>query len=108
MEVGAFTISLAVKDIKLSFDFYSKLGFKQRSGDINQKWIVLQNGNAVIGLFQGMFEANILTFVPGWNQDGKELEEFTDIRELQKSLKADGIKLTEEADEASQGPAFLH
>ena len=107
MEVGAFTLSLAVKDIKQSFDFYSKLGFKQRSGDINQKWIVLQNGSAVIGLFQGMFEANILTFVPGWNQDGKELEKFTDIRELQKSLKAAGIKLTEEADESSAGPAFF-
>ena len=107
MEVGAFTISLAVKDIRQSFDFYSKLGFKQRSGDINQNWVVLQNGSAVIGLFQGMFEANILTFVPGWNQDGQELETFTDIRELQKSLKADGIKLTEEADESSQGPAFF-
>lgn len=107
MEIGAFTLSLAVKDINQSIDFYSKLGFKQRSGDINQNWVVLQNGSAVIGLFQGMFEANILTFVPGWNQDGQELEKFTDIRELQKSLKAEGIKLTEEADELSQGPAFF-
>ncbi len=107
MDIGAFTVSLAVKDIEKSFDFYSKLGFSQRSGDINQKWLVLKNGNAVIGLFQGMFEKNILTFVPGWDQDGKEVERFTDVRDLQKELKAKGIALKEEADEGSRGPAYF-
>lgn len=105
MDIGAFTVSLAVKDIEKSFAFYAKLGFTQRGGDINQKWLVLKNGNAVIGLFQGMFEKNILTFVPGWDQEGNDLEKFTDIREIQKELKAKGIALKEEADEGSRGPA---
>ena len=107
MDIGAFTVSLAVKDIEKSFDFYSKLGFTQRSGDLNQKWLVLKNGNAVIGLFQGMFEKNILTFVPGWDQDGKEVERFTDVRDIQKKLKAEGLSLKEEADEGSRGPAYF-
>ncbi len=107
MDIGAFTVSLAVKDIEKSFDFYSKLGFTQRSGDLNQKWLVLKNGNAVIGLFQGMFEKNILTFVPGWDQDGKEVERFTDVRDIQKKLKAEGLSLKEEAVEGSRGPAYF-
>ena len=107
MEVGAFTVSLAVKDIEKSYAFYSKLGFKQRSGDIKQNWVVLQNENAVIGLFQGMFEKNILTFVPGWNQDGKELQKFTDIRNIQRALVESGIELKEKADETKIGPAYF-
>ena len=107
MEIGAFTLSLNVKDINKSLEFYQKLGFQQKSGNIEEKWLVLKNGNAVIGLFQGMFESNILTFIPGWDQEGKELEQFTDIRDLQKSLKKSGIRLKEEADESGQGPAFF-
>jgi catechol 2,3-dioxygenase-like lactoylglutathione lyase family enzyme len=107
MEIGAFTLSLAVKNIEKSFEFYSKLGFRQRSGDLKQNWVVLQNGNAVIGLFQGMFEKNMLTFVPGWNQDGTELEKFTDIRDLQRALTAGGIELKEKADETTKGPAYF-
>jgi catechol 2,3-dioxygenase-like lactoylglutathione lyase family enzyme len=107
MEIGAFTVSLAVKDIAKSFEFYTKLGFKQRSGDISQKWVVLQNGSAVIGLFQGMFDKNILTFVPGWNQDGNELEKFTDIRDLQNALLEAGVELKTKADEATKGPAYF-
>lgn len=107
MDVGAFTVSLVVKDIVKSFEFYRKLGFKQRSGDLDQKWVVLQNGNAVIGLFQGMFEKNILTFVPGWDQDGNETVEFTDIRKLQAELLKSGIELKDKADETSQGPAYF-
>lgn len=107
MEIGAFTLSLVVKDITKSYEFYSKLGFKQRSGDIKNNWVVLQNQNAVIGLFQGMFDKNILTFVPGWDQDGKELTTFTDIREIQKKLLENGIELKEKADETTKGPAFF-
>jgi catechol 2,3-dioxygenase-like lactoylglutathione lyase family enzyme len=107
MDIGAFTVSLAVRDIEKSFAFYSKLGFTQRSGDIGQKWVVLQNGDAVIGLFQGMFEKNMLTFVPGWNQEGKELDRFTDVRDIQKALKAQGVPLKEEADESGRGPAYF-
>jgi catechol 2,3-dioxygenase-like lactoylglutathione lyase family enzyme len=107
MEVGAFTVSLAVKDIQKSYEFYTKLGFVQRSGDLQQKWVVLQNGNAVIGLFQGMFEKNMLTFVPGWNQNGKELESFTDIRDVQRELLKQGIELQSKADETTKGPAYF-
>ena len=105
MDIGAFTMSLAVKDIWKSFEFYSKLGFEKKGGDIDQKWLVLKNGNAVIGLFQDMFEKNILTFVPGWDQEGKEVAEFTDIRALQKILKEKGIALITEADATTRGPA---
>lgn len=107
MDIGAFTVSLAVKDIEKSFSFYQKLGFEKRSGDINQKWLVLKNGNSVIGLFQGMFEQNILTFVPGWDQDGNEVSQFTDIREIQKELKRKGIVMKEEANESNSGPAYF-
>jgi catechol 2,3-dioxygenase-like lactoylglutathione lyase family enzyme len=107
MDIGAFTLSLAVKDIEKSFEFYKKLGFVERSGDINQKWLVLKNGSTVIGLFQGMFDKNILTFIPGWDQNGNEIEKFTDIRDLQKELKAKGIVVKEEANEESKGPAYF-
>ncbi len=107
MDIGAFTFCLAVKDIEKSFAFYSKLGFQQRSGDMAQKWVVLKNGNAVIGLFQGMFEKNMLTFVPGWDQDGKEVNPFTDVRELQKALAKEGVVFQAKADETTTGPAYF-
>jgi len=105
MELGAFSISLAVKDIKASKAFYEKLGFKDFVGDISQNWLILKNGEHVIGLFQGMFERNTLTFNPGWNSNARKLDTFTDVRELQKQLKAQGVQLMTEADESTTGPA---
>ena len=107
MELGAFSVSLNVKDIKVSKDFYEKLGFQPLGGDILQKWLIMKNGNCVIGLFQGMFEKNILTFNPGWNQNAENLESFTDVRDIQKQLKAKGMKMLTEADEGSEGPAHF-
>lgn len=105
MELGAFSVSLAVKDIKASKAFYEKLGFKVFTGDISQNWLILKNGEHVIGLFQGMFEKNILTFNPGWDSNAQKLDTFTDVRELQRQLKAQGVELTSEADESTTGPA---
>ena len=105
MELGAFSVSLTVKDIHASKDFYEKLGFQVYHGDAAQNWLILKNGDLTIGLFQDMFEKNILTFNPGWNQDARELETFTDIRELQKDLKAQGIEIAKEVDETTTGPA---
>ena len=105
MQLGNFSVSLAVKDIAVSRTFYEKLGFTVRGGDQKQNWLVMKNGNTKIGLFQGMFEGNILTFNPGWDSDAKQLPEFTDVRDLQGKLKADGITLTNEADAATTGPA---
>jgi lactoylglutathione lyase len=105
MELGAFSISLAVKDIGASKAFYEKLGFAVFAGDATQNWLILKNGPHAIGLFQGMFEKNILTFNPGWDSDASELKTFTDIRDLQRKLKAQGVQLTSEADETSTGPA---
>ena len=105
MELGAFSISLTVKDIKASKAFYEKLGFKVFGGDISQNWLILKNGDDVIGLFQGMFEANILTFNPGWDSNAQNLDTFTDVRELQRQLKAQGVELMSEADENTTGPA---
>lgn len=107
MELGAFSISLAVKDIKASKKFYEKLGFKEFGGDITQNWLILKNGEHVIGLFQGMFEKNMLTFNPGWSQDAQSLDTFTDIRELQRQLKEQGVELLAEVDESTTGPAHL-
>ena len=107
MELGAFSISLAVKDIKVSKDFYEKLGFKEFGGDITQNWLILKNGDHVIGLFQGMFEKNMLTFNPGWDQATQKLDTFTDVREVQRQLKAQGVELFTEADENTTGPASL-
>ena len=107
MELGAFSISLAVKDIHASRDFYQKLGFSDMGGDISQNWLIMKNGQHVIGLFQGMFEQNILTFNPGWDQDAKPLDSFTDVREIQKHLREQGIDLNEEADESTSGPAYI-
>ncbi|MCA9251552.1 MAG: hypothetical protein KDA54_10510 [Phycisphaerales bacterium] len=105
MELGAFSVSLAVKDIAASRAFYEKLGFTKIHGDQSQNWLILQNGTSTVGLFQGMFERNILTFNPGWANDGKHPDEFTDVREIQKRLKADGVTLVQEADESTEGPA---
>ncbi len=104
MKIGAFSLSLAVKDLKVSRAFYEKLGFKSTSGN-GKNWQVMRNGEHVIGLFQGMFEKNILTFNPGWDQHTKKLDSFTDVREIQKKLKAQGVKLDTEADETKSGPA---
>lgn len=105
MELGAFSISLAVKDIEASKAFYQKLGFEAFAGDISQNWLIMKNGDHVIGLFQGMFERNILTFNPGWNSNAEKLDQFTDVRELQRQLKAKGVELVSEADESTSGPA---
>jgi len=107
LEFGNFSVSLAVKDIKASMAFYAALDFKQVGGKLEQNWVVLQNGNARIGLFQGMFDKNILTFNPGWNKDKETLADFQDVRELQRALKARGLKLAPEADETTQGPAYF-
>lgn len=105
MEIGAFSISLAVKDIVASKAFYEKLGFKIFGGDITQNWLILKNGDCIIGLFQGMFEKNMLTFNPGWDSNAQKLGAFTDVRELQRQLKAQGVELVSEADESTTGPA---
>jgi catechol 2,3-dioxygenase-like lactoylglutathione lyase family enzyme len=105
MELGAFSVSLTVKDIAVSKAFYEKLGFQEMHGDIEQNWLILKNGEHVIGLFQGMFDKNILTFNPGWDQDGSDVDPFTDIRELQRQLKARGVEFVQEADESTTGPA---
>ena len=107
MELGAFSVSLAVKDIKASQEFYAKLGFAIFGGDISQNWLILKNGAHIIGLFQGMFEKNMLTFNPGWDQDAKKLAHFTDIRELQQQLKKQGVKLESEIESGTVGPASL-
>ena len=105
VQLGNFSVSLAVKDIQASTAFYEKLDFKKVGGDLKQNWIVLQNGTTTIGLFQGMFEKNMLTFNPGWTHEKKTLEKFQDVRELQRTLKERGLKLTLEADEKTDGPA---
>ena len=105
MELGAFSISLAVKDIEASRVFYEKLGFKIFGGDASQNWLILKNGDHAIGLFQGMFEKNTLTFNPGWDSNASNLDTFTDVRDLQRQLKALGVQLTTEADETTTGPA---
>lgn len=105
MQLGNFSVSLAVKDIAASRAFYEMLGFAVWGGNQEQNWLILKNGSTVIGLFQGLFKDNILTFNPGWDGDAKELPTFTDVRELQRQLKAQGVALASEADEATSGPA---
>ena len=105
MNLGNFSISLAVKDIEASRTFYQALGFEVVMGNAAQGWLILKNGDHVIGLFQGMFEKNMLTFNPGWDSNANTLAEFTDVRELQRQLKAQGIALATEADETTTGPA---
>ena len=105
MELGAFSISLAVKDIGASRTFYEKFGFKVFAGDASQNWLIMKNGDHVIGLFQGMIEKISLTFNPGWDQNASKLGTFTDVRELQRQLKVQGVELMSEADESTMGPA---
>jgi lactoylglutathione lyase len=105
MQLGAFSISLAVKDIAASRAFYEKFGFTAFAGDQSRNWLILKNGDAVVGLFQGMFDKNILTFNPGWDSSAQRLSSFTDVRELQRRLKAQGVPLVQEADESTTGPA---
>ncbi|MEO8102503.1 MAG: VOC family protein [Betaproteobacteria bacterium] len=105
MELGNFSVSLAVKDIEASKLFYQKLGYTVFMGDPSQNWLIMKNGAHAIGLFQGMFANNLLTFNPGWNSDAKPLAEFTDVRVLQRELKARGVSMITEADESTAGPA---
>ena len=105
MELGAFSVSLAVKDLEASRTFYAKFGFTAFGGDPSQNWLILKNGTHVIGLFQGMFEKNILTFNPGWDDNAQKLNTYTDVRDLQRTLKAQGLLLTNGADESTTGPA---
>ncbi|WP_078380003.1 VOC family protein [Sutcliffiella halmapala] len=107
MKLGAFSVSLNVKDINVSKSFYEKLGFQVLGGDVGHNWIIMKNENCIIGLFQDMFEKNILTFNPGWNENAENLDSFTDVRELQKQLNERGIQLQTEADETSEGPAYI-
>jgi len=108
MDLGNFSVSLNVKDINASMAFYEKLDFKVVAGKLEQKWIVLQRGNTRIGLFQGMFDKNIMTFNPGWTKDKETMKEFQDVRELQRTLKARGITtIAPEADEKTEGPAYF-
>lgn len=107
MKLGAFSVSLAVKDIEASRQFYEKFGFTVFGGDAKKNWLILKNGDTVIGLFQGMFDKNCLTFNPGWDANAQKLPSFTDIREIQKQLKAQGVPLMAEADETTTGPAHF-
>lgn len=105
MELGAFSISLAVKDLQVSRAFYEKFGFSVFAGEAARNYLIMKNGDHLIGLFQGMFDKNILTFNPGWDSSARARESFTDIRELQRQLKVAGVQLTSEADETTAGPA---
>jgi lactoylglutathione lyase len=107
VQLGNFSISLTVKDVKASKEFYEKLDFKQVGGKLEQNWVVLQNGTTTVGLFHGMFEKNSLTFNPGWTPMKETLKDFQDVRELQRTLKERGLKLKLEADEKTDGPAFF-
>lgn len=105
MDLGAFSVSLSVKDLQASKSFYLALGFEVFGGEESQNWLILKNGATVIGLFQEMFEGNLLTFNPGWNQDAQTVKGFTDVREIQKKLKGAGLTFDAEADETTSGPA---
>lgn len=107
MELGAFSISLAVKDLGVSRAFYSQLGFEVIGGNAEENWLILRNDNHTIGLFQGMFKKNMLTFNPGWDSNATQLDTFTDVREIQQQLKACGVELQSEADESTTGPASI-
>lgn len=107
LKLGAFSMSLSVKDLKASKEFYESLGFTTFASEMKNNYLIMKNENALIGLFQGMFKGNILTFNPGWDENAKNIDKFNDIREIQKQLKSKGIKLTAEADEKTTGPASL-
>ena len=105
MQLGAFSVSLSVQNVERSCAFYAKLGFEVIGGDAEQGWLIVKNGDHIIGLFQGMFDSNMLTFNPGWDQDARPVESFTDVRELQQHLKVQGVEFVSEADEETSGPA---
>lgn len=107
MKLGAFSVSLAVKDLKTSKEFYEKIGFNVFAGSLEQHYLIMKNDNALIGLFQGMFQGNVLTFNPGWDENANDIEKFDDIRDIQKQLKSSGLQLISEADEKTEGPASL-
>jgi predicted lactoylglutathione lyase len=107
MQLGAFSVSLNVKDLAVSKAFYQKLGFEPFGGDESQNWLIMKNDQHIIGLFQGMFDSNIMTFNPGWDQNAQNLDNFEDVRQLQKSLKAQGLTLMSEADDSTTGPASI-
>ncbi|MPT30777.1 MAG: VOC family protein [Chryseobacterium sp.] len=107
LSLGAFSVSLNVKNLAKSKEFYEKLGFSQMGGDIKHRYVIMKNGTVLIGLFEGMFEGNILTFNPGWDENAKEVDPFTDVRDIQKKLKNDQIQFNTEADEKSKGPAYI-
>jgi catechol 2,3-dioxygenase-like lactoylglutathione lyase family enzyme len=107
VDLGAFSVSLAVKDLAASRAFYETLGFEAFHGDASQGWLIMKNGNAVIGLFQGMFERNVLTFNPGWDGNARPVDPFTDVREIQRRLRAAGVSFDQEADESTSGPASV-
>ena len=105
MELGAFSVSLAVQDLEASRTFYEKLGFQVVAGEPSENWQILRNGSCTIGIFHGMFEKNILTFNPGWDSQGQDLDTYTDVRDLQRQFKAEGLQMEVEADESGTGPA---
>ena len=105
MKLGAFSVSLSVKDINASKQFYENLGFTVLAGDLKKNYLIMKNENSLIGLFQGMFQNNILTFNPGWDENGKNIEKFDDVREIQQQLKSNGLKITNEVDLKTSGPA---
>ena len=107
MQLGAFSISLSVKDLAVSRAFYEKLGFTTMGGDAKHGWLILKNGDVIIGLFQGMFEKNMLTFNPGWDQSANKIPAYTDVRDLQRTLREQGVKFETEADESTTGPAHF-
>lgn len=108
MKLGAFSISLSVKDLQKSKDFYEKLGFTEMGGAMEQNYLIMKNGDHIIGLFQAMFDGNMLTFNPGWDQNAGMLESFDDVRAIQKHLKANGVELQKEADETTSGPEHIY
>lgn len=107
LPLGAFSVSLNVKDLQKSKDFYEKLGFAKMGGDMKQNYLIMKNGSTIIGIFHGMFEGNLLTFNPGWDENAKEVSPYTDVRDIQKKLKADQIRLSRGADEKTTGPAYI-
>ena len=107
MNLGTFSVSLAVKDLLASRDFYEKLGFSKFGGEESQNWLIMKKGSVAIGLFQGMFEDNILTFNPGWDSNAQPLDEFTDVRELRRQLEESGIASVLEAEDVNAGPAYF-
>ena len=108
MKLGAFSISLSVKDLQKSKDFYAKLGFSEMGGNMNQNYVIMKNGDHIIGLFQAMFDGNMLTFNPGWDQNARNLEAFDDVRDIQRQLREHGIELQKEADETTSGPEHMY